>query len=109
MNNEKTTAQNLGELAGSLLVLFLCPWFVMKGWDAIAWEFNLPVQLLGLLLHYARFSLSDQALIKGWGALSDESVPLPAEPAGSRELNTFLTKILQKLIIWPFIGNSRIF
>lgn len=42
MNNEKTTAQNLAELAGLLMGTFLCPWLVMKGWDAIAWEFNLP-------------------------------------------------------------------
>lgn len=42
MNTEKTTAQTFGELAGYLLVMFLCPWFVMKGWEAIAWEFNLP-------------------------------------------------------------------
>ena len=42
MDTEKTTAQIVGELIGFLLVLFLFPWFVMKGWDAIAWEFNLP-------------------------------------------------------------------
>ena len=42
MNTEKTTAQALGTLFGNLLVIFLCPWFVMKGWEAIAWEFNLP-------------------------------------------------------------------
>ena len=42
MNNEKTLAQNLGELTGHLFVMFLFTWFVMKGWAAIAWEFNLP-------------------------------------------------------------------
>lgn len=42
MTTEKTAAQILGELLGYLLVFFLCPWFVMKGWEAIAWEFNLP-------------------------------------------------------------------
>lgn len=42
MNAEKTTAQTLGELVGHLLVFFLCPWLVMKGWEVIAWEFNLP-------------------------------------------------------------------
>ena len=42
MTTEKTAAQTLGELLGYLLVFFLFPWFVMKGWEAIAWEFNLP-------------------------------------------------------------------
>lgn len=42
MITEKTTAQTLGELLAALLVFFLFPWFVMKGWEAIAWEFNLP-------------------------------------------------------------------
>lgn len=42
MDTEKTVAQTLGELLGYLLVFFLFPWFVMKGWEAIAWEFNLP-------------------------------------------------------------------
>ena len=42
MDTEKTTAQIVGELIGFLLVLFLFPWFVMKGWEAIAWEFNPP-------------------------------------------------------------------
>lgn len=42
MNTEKTMAQTLGEVLGSIVVIFLLPWFVMKGWEAIAWEFNLP-------------------------------------------------------------------
>ena len=43
MKTGKTTAQKFGELAGRLLVvMFLYPWIVMKGWEAIAWEFNLP-------------------------------------------------------------------
>ena len=42
MDNEKTVAQTLGELLASLLVMFLFPWFAMKGWEAIAWEFNMP-------------------------------------------------------------------
>ena len=42
MNNEKTLAQSLGELAGHLFVMLLFAWIVMKGWEAIAWEFNLP-------------------------------------------------------------------
>ena len=42
MNTEKTLAQTLGELLASLVAIFLLPWFVMKGWEVIAWEFNLP-------------------------------------------------------------------
>ena len=43
MKTKKTTAQKFGELLGRLLVvMFLYPWIVMKGWEAIAWEFNLP-------------------------------------------------------------------
>lgn len=42
MNTEKTTAQKLGELVGGIARMFLCAWFAMKGWEAIAWEFNLP-------------------------------------------------------------------
>ena len=42
MDNEKTLAQTLGELISGIARMFLCAWFVMKGWEAIAWEFNLP-------------------------------------------------------------------
>lgn len=42
MDTKKTIAHALGDLLGNLLVFFLCPWFVMKGWEIIAWEFNLP-------------------------------------------------------------------
>lgn len=42
MDTEKTIVRISGELFGILLVFFLYPWFVMKGWEIIAWEFNLP-------------------------------------------------------------------
>lgn len=43
MKTGKTTAQKFGEQLGRLLVVMLLyPWIVMKGWEAIAWEFNLP-------------------------------------------------------------------
>lgn len=42
MDAKKITAEVYRELIARLLVLFLAPWVVMKGWDAIAWEFNLP-------------------------------------------------------------------
>jgi hypothetical protein len=44
MNTKKTNAQKLAEQFGRLLVvMFFYPWVVMKGWEAIAWEFNLPL------------------------------------------------------------------
>lgn len=36
-------AKSVGEAFGSIFALFLYPFLIMKGWDAIAWHFNLPV------------------------------------------------------------------
>lgn len=42
MKTEKTTTQTLFELLGYLVAIFLSPWLVMKGWNAIAGKFDLP-------------------------------------------------------------------
>lgn len=41
-DTKKIVAEEFRELIANLMVMFLYSWFVMKGWNAIAWEFNLP-------------------------------------------------------------------
>ena len=42
MNTEKTTTEKLASCVASIIVFFLYPWFLMKGWNVVGMEFNLP-------------------------------------------------------------------
>lgn len=43
-NEQKNqAAKSAGESFGLVVALFLYPFLIMKGWDALAWHFNLPV------------------------------------------------------------------
>ena len=40
---EKESKNAFWNLLSNLIILFFYPFIVMKGWDAIAWHFNLPM------------------------------------------------------------------